>query len=166
MVKRGCFDGVMDTNSTKDKIVTCRTHYCNTHMFVMGSCMNCTSDLNGNCSTGFKFLSAKEFDPDSDNAIDYHCPIMYEVPLCYTIFDGNFIERGCTAKLYHYKYDRECGPRKTCYYCDTDLCNYWRQVPAGYMGWRDKHYPDISRGLAIVPHLLNIVIIMNKELFI
>lgn len=109
----------------RSECTTCRGNHCNNDMFLKSSCISCTTDLNGECATDFAYLTNKT-DVDAD------CPILYNVPLCYTIFGPLMVERGCTAKLYTPIYDRECGPKLLCHFCDTELCNYWRQVPEGF----------------------------------
>lgn len=127
LVERGCFDGETVPCDKGYECVTCRSNFCNTHMFLKGSCLSCRTDLNGKCATSLAHMTSD--DPDD---IDADCPITYDMPLCYTIFGPMEVERGCTAKLYQPIYERECGPTRTCHYCDSDLCNYWRRVPEGF----------------------------------
>lgn len=131
MVERGCFDGREEDFVCEKgaECRTCRSNFCNANFFLMGSCIECKSDLNGPCGSNVTYLSQAQIGDGSEHAsVDAACPIVFNKPLCYTTFGAYYVERGCYEKVFKPIHSFGCGPEMDCFYCDTELCNYWTQT--------------------------------------
>lgn len=102
---------------------TCNEDYCNRHLFLNGTCLNCTGDLNSDCANNETYIGLRNM------TVHDECKIVFGIPLCYTIIERGLVRRGCTSDEYMPIIDKDCEVYMKCHFCDSHMCNFFTFSP-------------------------------------